>query len=125
MFCSWTAIHHDVSQAWVTRNARRAAELGFGTWLTDDGWFTSKASFADYRYTERSIYELVRWYKITDVIILADTVTANHEMHQHRLKEVIRGHQAAWTVGRGQRYPMKPGRTWIILADFPRLVKVL
>jgi alpha-galactosidase len=51
VFCSWTAIHHDVSQEWVTRNARRAAELGFGTWLTDDGWFTGKASFADYRYT--------------------------------------------------------------------------
>ena len=51
VFCTWTAIHHEVSQEWVTRNARRAAELGFGTWLTDDGWFTGKASFADYRYT--------------------------------------------------------------------------
>src|SRR5262249_28742843 len=51
VFCTWTAIHHDVSQAWVLDNARRAAALGFGTWLTDDGWFTSKASFADYRYT--------------------------------------------------------------------------
>ncbi|HEU5100946.1 MAG TPA: glycoside hydrolase family 36 protein [Roseiflexaceae bacterium] len=51
VFCTWTAIHHDVSQEWITRNARLAAELGFGTWLTDDGWFTSKASFADYRYT--------------------------------------------------------------------------
>lgn len=51
VFCSWTAIHHDVSQEWVLRNARLAAELGFGTWLTDDGWFTDKARFADYRYT--------------------------------------------------------------------------
>jgi alpha-galactosidase len=51
VFCSWTAIHHDVSQEWVLRNARLAADLGFGTWLTDDGWFTGKASFADYRYT--------------------------------------------------------------------------
>jgi alpha-galactosidase len=51
VFCSWTAIHHDVSQEWVLRNARLAADLGFGTWLTDDGWFTDKASFADYRYT--------------------------------------------------------------------------
>ena len=51
VFCSWTAIHHDVSQDWVLRNARLAADLGFGTWLTDDGWFTDKASFADYRFT--------------------------------------------------------------------------
>jgi alpha-galactosidase len=51
VFCTWTAIHHDVSQEWVLRNAHLAAELGFGTWLTDDGWFTGQASFADYRHT--------------------------------------------------------------------------
>ncbi|MFO7634096.1 MAG: alpha-galactosidase [Caldilinea sp.] len=51
VFCSWTAIHHDVSQEWVLRNAQLAADLGFRTWLTDDGWFTDKARFADYRYT--------------------------------------------------------------------------
>jgi alpha-galactosidase len=51
VFCSWTAIHHDVSQEWVLRNAELAADLGFGTWLTDDGWFTEKAQFADYRFT--------------------------------------------------------------------------
>jgi alpha-galactosidase len=51
VFCTWTAIHHDVSQEWVLSNAQLAAELGFGTWLTDDGWFTGQASFADYRYT--------------------------------------------------------------------------
>jgi len=48
VFCSWTAIHHDVSHAWVLRNARLAAELGFGTWITDDGWFTEEGKFADY-----------------------------------------------------------------------------
>jgi alpha-galactosidase len=51
VFCSWTAVHHNVSQAWVLRNAQLAADLGFGTWLTDDGWFTEQASFADYRFT--------------------------------------------------------------------------
>jgi len=51
VFGSWTAIHHDVSHGWVLRNARLAADLGFGIWMTDDGWFTDKASFADYRYT--------------------------------------------------------------------------
>jgi alpha-galactosidase len=50
VFCTWTAIHHAVSQDWVLRNARLAADLGFGTWLTDDGWFTDKAAFANYSY---------------------------------------------------------------------------
>ncbi len=50
VFCTWTAIHHDVSQEWILRNARLAAGLGLRTWLTDDGWFTDKAHFADYRY---------------------------------------------------------------------------
>jgi alpha-galactosidase len=51
VFCTWTAIHHAVDQAWVLKNARLAAGLGFKTWITDDGWFTEKASFADYRYS--------------------------------------------------------------------------
>jgi alpha-galactosidase len=50
VFCTWTAIHHDVSQEWILRNAPLAAALGFGTWLTDDGWFTEKATFANYAY---------------------------------------------------------------------------
>lgn len=48
VFCSWTAIHHEVSHEWVMRNARLAAELGFGTWITDDGWFIEQGKFADY-----------------------------------------------------------------------------
>ncbi|MGH2560326.1 MAG: glycoside hydrolase family 36 protein [Thermomicrobiales bacterium] len=50
VFCSWTAIHHDVSHDWVMRQAPLAAELGFGTWLTDDGWFIEEGRFADYGY---------------------------------------------------------------------------
>jgi alpha-galactosidase len=48
VFCSWTAIHHDVSHEWIMRNARVAAELGFRTWITDDGWFIEKGQFANY-----------------------------------------------------------------------------
>jgi alpha-galactosidase len=31
-------------------NARIAADLGFRTWITDDGWFIEKGQFGDYRY---------------------------------------------------------------------------
>jgi alpha-galactosidase len=48
VFCSWTAIHHDVSHEWIMRNARIAADLGFRTWITDDGWFIEKGHFANY-----------------------------------------------------------------------------
>ncbi len=48
VFCTWTAIHHDVSHDWILRNARQAADLGFRTWITDDGWFIEKGRFADY-----------------------------------------------------------------------------
>jgi alpha-galactosidase len=50
VFCTWTAIHHDVSHDWVMRNAPLAAELGFRTWLTDDGWFIENGAFGDYRH---------------------------------------------------------------------------
>jgi hypothetical protein len=63
----------------------------------------------DYRYTVRSVSELVRQHKITDIILLADTVTANFPMHQARLKEIIRGHDAAWTVGRGNLFKHDAG----------------
>jgi alpha-galactosidase len=50
VFCTWTAVHHDVDARWALETARQAAELGFGTWLTDDGWYTDGGRFGDYRY---------------------------------------------------------------------------
>ena len=51
VFCSWTAIHHDVSHDWIMRNAPLAVDLGFKTWITDDGWFIPEGRFADYSRT--------------------------------------------------------------------------
>lgn len=48
VFCTWTAIHHDVSHEWIMKNAPLAADLGFRTWLTDDGWFIEKGEFGKY-----------------------------------------------------------------------------
>jgi alpha-galactosidase len=48
VFCTWYAIHHDVNDAWSRRQAAIAADLGFGTWITDDGWFIERGDFADY-----------------------------------------------------------------------------
>ena len=48
VFCTWTAMHHDISHDWILRNARLAADLGFKTWITDDGWFIETGRFSDY-----------------------------------------------------------------------------
>lgn len=52
VFCSWTAIHHDVSHDWLIRNLTIAKDLGFKTLITDDGWFlpSDKGLFGDYRH---------------------------------------------------------------------------
>lgn len=55
----------------------------------------------DYRYTVRSVAELVRQYRVDDIILVMDTVTANDPLHQRRVREIISGHAAAWTIGRG------------------------
>lgn len=55
----------------------------------------------DYRYTVRSVAELVRQYRVDDIILVMDTVTANYPLHQRRVREIIQGHDAAWTIGRG------------------------
>jgi alpha-galactosidase len=48
VFCTWTAMHHDISHDWILRNARLAADLGFKTWITDDGWFIETGQFSNY-----------------------------------------------------------------------------
>ena len=37
-FCSWYAAHASVSAEWVESTAAIAADLGFGTFILDDGW---------------------------------------------------------------------------------------
>ena len=37
-FCSWYAAHATIDAEWVERTAALAADLGFGTFILDDGW---------------------------------------------------------------------------------------
>ena len=48
VFCTWTAIHHDVSESWCRDTARLAADIGFRTWITDDGWHHDGGEFGNY-----------------------------------------------------------------------------
>jgi len=38
VYCTWYAVHAEVNEKWVEENAPIAAELGFKTWIIDDGW---------------------------------------------------------------------------------------
>jgi alpha-galactosidase len=42
-FCSWYAVHAAIDAQWVERTAAIAAELGFGTFILDDGWSYDEA----------------------------------------------------------------------------------
>ena len=42
-FCSWYAAHAAVNAEWVEKTAPIAADLGFGTFILDDGWSYDEA----------------------------------------------------------------------------------
>ena len=43
VYCSWYAVHAAVTQDWTERTAAIAADLGFGTFILDDGWSYDEA----------------------------------------------------------------------------------
>ena len=43
VYCSWYAVHAAVTQDWTDRTAAIAADLGFGTFILDDGWSYDEA----------------------------------------------------------------------------------
>lgn len=42
-FCSWYAVHAALDAQWVERTAAIAVDLGFGTFILDDGWSYDEA----------------------------------------------------------------------------------
>jgi hypothetical protein len=55
----------------------------------------------DYRYYGKSVLDLVKQHRITDVVIVNATVTANSRPHARRLKEALGGRGTAWEPVRG------------------------
>ena len=58
VYCTWYAAHAALSQDWVEAQARLAADLGFGTFILDDGWSYDEAK----RVNPTTI---VDWYRDT------------------------------------------------------------
>ena len=38
VFCTWYAVHGAMTQEWCSRTAAKAADMGFKTFILDDGW---------------------------------------------------------------------------------------
>lgn len=55
VYCSWYAFHAALTQDAVEANARAAADLGFGTFILDDGW--------SYDNPQRVCAGATDWYK--------------------------------------------------------------
>lgn len=56
VYCSWYAVHAAVTQDWVERTGAIAADLGFRTFILDDGWSYDEAK----RVNPETI---VHWYR--------------------------------------------------------------
>ena len=57
-FCSWYAAHAAVNGEWVERAAAIAAELGFGTFILDDGW-----SYDEAKRVNPDTVKAKNWYR--------------------------------------------------------------
>lgn len=54
VYCTWYVVHNCVDQKFVERAARKARDLGFRTFIIDDGWCTEK-----YKRVDKDIAD---WY---------------------------------------------------------------
>ena len=55
VFCSWYAVHGEVTGAWIESQAKKVRALGFSTFIVDDGWCYDEFK----RVTPET---LVNWY---------------------------------------------------------------
>lgn len=62
----------------------------------------------DYRYYGRGVIEIVKKHKISHLLMVNATATANSRPHAHRLKEVLGGRGTAWEVIRGNNQAPPP-----------------
>lgn len=67
VFCSWYAAHAAVSQGWVERQAAIAADLGFGTFILDDGWSYDEAKRVNPETLPTWYRDIGQWERFSSV----------------------------------------------------------
>ena len=61
VYCSWYAVHAAVTQDWTERTAALAADLGFRTFILDDGWSYDEAKRVNPETLETWYRDTGRW----------------------------------------------------------------
>ncbi|MBO7328833.1 MAG: alpha-galactosidase [Lentisphaeria bacterium] len=79
VFCTWYAVHAAVTQDWVEKNARIAADLGFRTLIIDDGWCFDEMK----RVSPQTI---TSWYEWIGDWNLSTTKFPDFEAHRRRVQ---------------------------------------
>lgn len=81
-FCSWYAAHAAIDAQWVERTAAIAADLGFGTFILDDGWSYDEAK----RVTPETIKT---WYRDVGAWDAFSSVKfPDFRRHRERMREL-------------------------------------
>lgn len=60
-FCTWYAAHAAIDAEWVERTAAIAADLGFGTFILDDGWSYDEAKRVNPETIKTWYRDIGRW----------------------------------------------------------------
>ena len=81
VFCTWDAVHAEVTQEWVEKNAAVAAELGFGTLIVDDGWCFDAMK----RVTPQTIAD---WYENIGDWRMSTAKFPDFPAHRRRIREL-------------------------------------
>jgi len=67
VYCSWYARHAAIEQAWVERTAAIASDLGFRTFILDDGWSYDEAKRVNPETIKTWYRDTGRWDRFSKV----------------------------------------------------------
>ena len=80
VYCTWYAVHAALNMEYLRSNAKAAAELGFGTFIVDDGWCVDE----DKRVTPQTLPDWYRdigdWKLASKLAGMADAVREAHAL---------------------------------------------
>lgn len=79
VFCTWYAVHGEVTSKWIERQALKARALGFGTLIVDDGWCYDEAK----RVNPQTI---VNWYNTIGDWNISETKFPDFKEHVKKIQ---------------------------------------
>ena len=81
VYCTWYAVHAELSQEWVENNAEIAKNLGFKTFILDDGWCFDKEK----RVNPETLPD---WYQYIGDWELSTVKFPNWQAHRQKMRSI-------------------------------------